>query len=114
MMGATTASGPARLTPPGPDTRSHPHADETLQDAAMSAAEETTPTPGIFRRGGRYTFRYRDRRGRVRRGSARTIAEAKALRAQLLTDVGRGDYHPQARTTFAAYAREWVATYSGR
>lgn len=80
----------------------------------MSAAETPTRWPGIFKRGSRYTFRNRDRQGEVRRGSARTVTEAKELRSRLQTDVARGEFHAEARITFADYARSWADTYPGR
>jgi integrase len=80
----------------------------------MSAEEQRTNTPGIFKRGGRYTVRVKDRRGRVRRLSGATIAEVKAKRAAFETDVMRGEWRDQSRVTFAAYAADWVDTFAGR
>ena len=80
----------------------------------MSAPRKTTRTPGIYKRGSRYSFTYRDNRGRTRWGSAATLVEAKAKRASLVADVARGEYRALSRITFADYAREWIATYSGR
>lgn len=113
-MASDNAGGPAASDRPGPGTGGESHADTTLHDDAVSAAETPTRWPGIFQRGSRYTFRYRDRQGKIRRGSARTISEAKDLRARLQADVARGEFHPEARITFAEYARQWVDTYSGR
>ena len=70
--------------------------------------------PGLWRRGDLIVFKYRDNRRRQHWGSARTIAEAKARKAALETDVRRGEYRQQARTTFAEYVRAWLETYQGR
>jgi integrase len=70
--------------------------------------------PGFWRRGDRVVFKYRDHRRRQRWGSAPTIQAAKNLRAELETDVRRGEYRARSRDTFADYARSWVATYQGR
>lgn len=70
--------------------------------------------PGFWRRGGKVVFKYRDQRRRQRWGSARTLTEAKRLRAQLQTDVARGEHRPATSETFKAYARSWVVTYQGR
>jgi len=80
----------------------------------MSARRERTRYPGIFKRGSRYSFTYRDNRGRPRWGSAATIAEAKAKRAALTADVARGEYRALSSVTFEAYAAEWIANYQGR
>jgi hypothetical protein len=70
--------------------------------------------PGIYRRGGRYVVRYRDSRGKQRKQFARTLAEARDLKATLTADVKRGEYRQLSRTTFAEYAPRWVETYAGR
>jgi integrase len=80
----------------------------------MSAPREQTKTPGIYKRGGRYSFTYRDNRGQTRWGSAATMAEAKATRASLTADVARGEYRALSRVSFADYAAEWIASYQGR
>ncbi len=80
----------------------------------MAANRERTATPGIFRRGTRYDVSYRDPQGRQRWRSARTLTEARALKAALKADVERGEYRELSRTTFAAYAAEWIETYTGR
>jgi integrase len=73
-----------------------------------------TKTPGIYRRGRRYTFPYRTPAGTRRWGTAATLAEAKAKRSALVADVGRGEYHEGSREGFDVYARRWIRTYSGR
>jgi integrase len=49
---------------------------------------EKTRYPGIYKRGSRYVLIYRDDRGRQRQQSAATLAEAKAKRSSVLSDVG--------------------------
>jgi integrase len=73
-----------------------------------------TKTPGVYRRGNRYVVTFRDQRGIPRKRSATSLAEARHLKAALTTDVHRGEYRPQTRITFAAYAVEWAASYQGR
>lgn len=73
-----------------------------------------TATPGIFKRGGRYVIVFRDSTGRQRKRSARTLAEARDLKATLTADVRRGEYRTLSKVTFADYAAEWIASYQGR
>jgi integrase len=42
------------------------------------------------------------------------MAEARALKASLVTDVARGDFRELSDVSFEDYAREWVRTYQGR
>jgi len=89
----------------------------------MSKTETTAPagrallrtrTPGVFRRGQGYVVRFRDPRGKQRQRAARTLAEARRLRAELGADISRGEYRPDTRITFAAYAERWRKSYAGR
>lgn len=80
----------------------------------MTAPLERTKTPGVYKRGGRYAVVFRDPSGRQRKRSARTLAEARALKATLTADVRRGEYRELARVGFADYACEWIVTYAGR
>src|SRR5213593_2145465 len=73
-----------------------------------------TKTPGIYKRGNRYIVRYRDPAGRERKRFARTLAEARDLKATETADVKRGEYRAMSRVTFAEYAASWLKTYSGR
>lgn len=75
---------------------------------------EKTKTPGIFSRGSRYVVVYRDPQGRQRKRFARTLAEARDLKATLTADVRRGEFRALSRTSFAEYASEWLVTYQGR
>jgi len=73
-----------------------------------------TGTPGIYKRGARYVVVFRDTAGRQRKRSARTLAEARDLKAALTADVKRGEYRALSRVTFGDYAAEWIETYTGR
>src|SRR3954463_1319617 len=79
-----------------------------------SRGDTKTSVPGVYKRGNRYSFKYRDPQGRQRRRSARTLAEAKQIKATVQADIVRGDYRTLSRTTFAEYANEWIETYQGR
>jgi integrase len=80
----------------------------------MSEKMIRTATPGIYKRGSRYAVVVRDRTGRQIKRSAMTLAEAKALKASLVTDIRRGEFRELSRATFADYARQWTETYTGR
>jgi integrase len=73
-----------------------------------------TSVPGIYRRGGRYVVTFTDPAGRRRKRTAATMAEARALKASLATDVSRGDYRELSDVRFDDYARDWIASYQGR
>jgi integrase len=73
-----------------------------------------TSTPGVYKRGKSYVVRYRDPAGRSRKAFARTLAEARDLKASLTADVKRGEWRVLSRVTFAEYAPEWIAGYAGR
>jgi integrase len=73
-----------------------------------------TSTPGIYKRGGRYVVVFRDPHGKQRKRSARTLAEARDLKAAVTADVKRGEYRALSKVTFTDYAVEWVQTYKGR
>jgi len=79
----------------------------------MSAPLERTQTPGVFKRGNRYVVIFRDWQGKQRKRSARTLAEARKLKASLTTDVERGEF-VDSRITFAEYAPSWIDRYKGR
>ncbi len=73
-----------------------------------------TGTPGIFKKGSRYVVVFRDPSGRQRKRSARTLAEARTLKAALTADVKRSEYVEETRVSFADYALRWIETYDGR
>jgi integrase len=72
-----------------------------------------TSTPGVYKRGNRYVVIFRDWRGKQRKRSARTLAEARRLKASLTTDVDRGEW-VDSKVTFVEYAPKWIDGYRGR
>jgi len=80
----------------------------------MAAPYQRTSVPGIYRRGGRYSVAYTDPAGKRRKRTAATMAEARALKGALATDVARGDYREMSDVRFDDYARDWITTYQGR
>lgn len=75
---------------------------------------EKTKTPGIYKRGSRYVFSYRDHVGKQHWESYRTLDEARTEKAARSTDVRRGEHEQRSRITLHEYAREWVERYQGR
>jgi integrase len=75
----------------------------------MASQLERTQTPGIYKRGSRYVVTWRDRSGKQRRQSARTLAEARDLKAK-----NRNQHGPTRRIRFAAYSPLWLEGYRGR
>ena len=73
-----------------------------------------TSTPGVYRRGNRYVVVFRDPTGRQHKQAARTLAEARELKASLTTDVNRGEYRTASKATFADHWSQWIDNYSGR
>src|SRR5262245_39756432 len=116
MIRPSTGNGPAALTRPRPGKEGVSfHADTTLRDEAEMSGHVPIPGhPGFYRRNGLVCFRWRDRRGRQRWESARTIAEAQRLKVQRELEVERGDHQAGSRERFDAYARSWISTYQGR
>jgi integrase len=80
----------------------------------MAAKLERTATPGIYKRGGRYCVVFRDPYGRQRKRAARTLAEARELKATVTADVKRGEYRALSKVTFVEYAGGWITSYAGR
>jgi integrase len=80
----------------------------------MAAKLEKTRTPGIFKRGSRYVFSYRDDQGKQRWESCRTLEEARRAKAARSTDIARGEFEQRSRVTLRAYAEDWIERYLGR
>lgn len=81
-------------------------------DSALAGrALVPTSTPGIYRRGRRYVVRIRVHGRQVQR-SARTLAEARTVRARLHLDPPAAAV--DSRTTLRSYAEAWLASYAGR
>jgi integrase len=72
-----------------------------------------TTTPGIYKRGSRYVVTYRVG-GRQRKESARTLADARRIKAARQADAARGEFFEASKTPFVDYAAEWVQRYQGR
>jgi integrase len=90
------------------------HKDPTAGPSDGGRKLTTTRWPGIYKRGTRYVVRVRDHRGRQIQRAAKTVAEARYLRAELLADVVRGEYRSETKLTLSQYASSWVTTYKGR
>lgn len=104
-MGGHRANGPA----PAQEVEA-PMQQASSQNRPLAR----TSTPGVYKRGGRYVVIFRDPHGRQRKRSARTLAEARELKAALTADVKRGEYRALSKVTFAEYAAEWIESYQGR
>ena len=74
---------------------------------------QKTRWPGIYRRGERYAYEWTDAQGKRRRGSARTIEEARATKSEREQEARHGGGPDDGRQTLAEYAREWVERYHG-
>lgn len=75
-----------------------------------------TKTPGIFRKPGAktrpYVVVYRAA-GKQRKETARTMAEARAIKAARETDDQRGEFQARSKITLRSYLRDWIETYHG-
>ncbi len=80
----------------------------------MAAKLEKTKTPGVFKRGDRYTVVYYDAEGKQRRESAHTYDEARKLKSARTTQVATGEFHADAKVRLHDYGREWVKRYHGK
>jgi integrase len=79
----------------------------------MAAKLERTSTAGIYRRGSRYVFRYRDATGRQRWESTRTLTLARELKRRREVAADDGE-HAETKATLADYASQWIDSYPGR
>ncbi len=80
----------------------------------MNGRLKKTKVPGVYARGNRYVVTYRDRQGRQHKKFARTLSEARDLKATLRADVVRGEHRQLSSARFDEYAREWIHSYGGR
>ncbi len=78
----------------------------------MAARMEKTRHPGIFKRGSRYVVTYRVN-GAQRKESARTLEEARRIKAARTADRDRGEFQAESRIAFRDYAEEWIERYRG-
>ena len=78
-----------------------------------------TGTPGIFRRerangsAGSYVVVFLAG-GRQRKESARTLAEARAIKAARAADSVRGEFQERTSLTLRAFLTDWIERYEGR
>ena len=77
----------------------------------MSAKRVKTRHAGVYQRGSRYTYTYRDREGRQHWGAARTLEEAVKVRRSLMVKADHGEYIAPSKITLGAYLSEWIETY---
>lgn len=77
----------------------------------MQRARTRTKYPGIYERDGRYQVVYRDRYGKQRSKTLRTLAEAKRFQAEA---VSSKSWSGKSDLTLNAYAEQWFETYQGR
>jgi integrase len=104
-MGGHRANGPA----PAQEVLA-PMRKESSQKRPLVKTNER----GIYKRGNRYVVVYRDPAGKQRKRFAKTLAEARVVKASLSTDMHRGEYVEEAKISFSDYARRWIASYEGR
>ena len=89
------------------------HEPSKRLEGKMAAKQVKTNVPGVYERGSRFSYTYRDR-GKQRWGSAATKAEARQAKAERETDAARGELPATSREGFGEYARRWIASYQGR
>lgn len=77
------------------------------------AAMVRTSAPGVYKRGARYVFSYRDERGRQRWESCRTLDQARRAKAARQTDISRGEFEQRSKITLHEYATDWIDRYHG-
>ena len=75
---------------------------------------ERTSVPGVYKRGDSHVVVYRDPSGRQRKRAVRTVAEGRAFKSSVETDVRRGEFRERSHVRFADFAPEWCSTYAGR
>jgi hypothetical protein len=80
----------------------------------MSAPRVKTQTPGIYRRGSKYSVVITGPDGRKRWRSCDTLAEARAAKSALTTDVRRGEYAALPRVRLGEFVDQWLEGYQGR
>jgi len=78
----------------------------------MAAPLVKTRTPGIYKRGSRYTFSYRVA-GKQRWESCRTLEDARRAKSARQTDIGRGEFEARSRVTLHEFLCDWISRYQG-
>jgi integrase len=71
-----------------------------------------TATPGIYRKGSRYVAVYRAG-GKQRKEFARTLAEARQVRAARVADDARGEFQVRTTIRLREFLSEWIDRYQG-
>ena len=71
-----------------------------------------TATPGIYRKGRRYVVVYRAG-GKQRKEFARTLAEARQVRAARVADDARGEFQVRTTIRLREFLSEWIDRYQG-
>ena len=71
-----------------------------------------TATPGIYRKGSRYVVVYRAG-GKQRKEFARTLAEARQVRAARVADDARGEFQVRTTIRLREFLSEWIDRYQG-
>jgi integrase len=80
----------------------------------LATTLEKTPHPGIYKRGGKYVFAYRDGNRKQRWESRRTLEDALRAKRARETDVDRGEHFEASKMPFDEYALDWIKGYQGR
>lgn len=70
--------------------------------------------PGVYRRGRRYVVVVRGADGKQVKRFCRTLAEARAKRADLTANAKRGEEIRETKETVRSYYERWIDTYAGR
>jgi hypothetical protein len=83
-----------------------------IEMAAKTTTLVRTDTPGVYRRGKKYTYVYR-LAGRQKWGTAPTLAAARKAKRLAEADADRGLIFDIEDIKFGDYARNWIDTYQG-
>ena len=78
----------------------------------MAAPMKKTRHPGIYKRGSRYVVTYKID-GRSRKETARTLDDARRIKAARTADRDRGELQVDSGMPFRDYAAEWIEGYHG-
>jgi integrase len=78
----------------------------------MAAPMVKTRTPGVYKRGGRYVATWWVK-GKMRKKSARTLEEARRIKAGREAEIHSGEYQEQSRVRFGEFAEDWIERYGG-
>lgn len=77
------------------------------------APREPTRWPGVYKRGAKYEFIWRDANGRQRSATRPTLDRARRDKAKFEDEAATGHIH-DASLTLAIYALDWIDRYQGR